>query len=73
MIDQLKKWREEGGKPGKRQNPIEKARNKPTSLRFAINGKCYDCQGQDADPNVSQRIKTCECPDCTLYPVRPYQ
>jgi hypothetical protein len=56
-----------------RLDPIEKAMRNPTSLRLAINAKCYDCEGRDADPNVRQRIGDCRVPKCPLYPVRPYQ
>lgn len=55
------------------KTPIEKATENPSSLRLAINAKCYDCQGQDADPGVKKRIAFCECVDCPLHPVRPYQ
>lgn len=43
-----------------RQNPLDKARAKPGSIRLAVNAKCYDCQGRDADPGVTERIRTCE-------------
>jgi len=49
-------------------NPIEKANKYPNSLRAAINGKCFDCQGRNDDPGVVKRIRTCEIPECTLYP-----
>ena len=49
-------------------NPTEKALKNPTSLRFAINAKCFDCVcGQKLE------IKHCEMTDCSLWPVRPYQ
>jgi hypothetical protein len=54
-------------------NPIEKALKNPKSLRAAINAKCFDCQGQDADPAPKWRIGNCEMPDCPLYSLRPYQ
>jgi len=31
-------------------DPITKAKNKPQSRQLAINAKCYECQGCDADP-----------------------
>jgi len=55
------------------RDPIEKARENPSSLRLAINGKCWDCQGGDADPAPRWRIGNCTIPDCPLYPVRPYR
>ena len=70
--DHLKKWRE-SGEVAIRRTPLEKAKLKPESLRLAVNAKCYDCQGRDADPKVSWRIGNCECTDCPLYSVRPYQ
>ncbi len=54
-------------------DPIERAKRNPKSLRAAIDGKCWDCQGRNADPAPRWRIGNCECADCTLYPVRPYQ
>lgn len=56
-----------------RLDPLERARRKPGSLRLAINAKCYDCGGRDADPGWRERIRTCVIPSCSLYPVRPYQ
>lgn len=56
-----------------RLNPIDKAKANPTSLRLAITAKCYDCEGQDADPGVRQRIGTCGIKTCPLWPVRPWQ
>lgn len=57
-----------------RLDPIEKAKENPTSLRAAINGKCWDCVGARFDPNPRKRIRECTCGDtCTLHPVRPYQ
>lgn len=54
-------------------SPIQRAAKNPTSLRCAINGKCYDCQGAGYDPGTKERIRDCEAYDCTLHPVRPYQ
>jgi len=54
-------------------SPIEKARKNPTSLRAAINGKCWDCVGAGNDPNPRRDIRECTITDCTLWPVRPYQ
>ena len=54
-------------------NPIEKARCNPQSLRYAINGKCFDCVGAGNDPNPRGAIRECAISDCTLHPVRPYQ
>jgi hypothetical protein len=53
--------------------PDERAAERPKSLRAAINGKCYDCQGKNSDPHWKWRIGNCRVVDCTLIPVRPYQ
>lgn len=71
--EHLKAWRERGGVRGETRSPIEKSEQNPTSLRLAINAKCYDCQGQDADPGWRQRIADCNDVACPLVPVRPYQ
>lgn len=57
----------------KTYDPMERALKNPTSLRAAIDAKCWDCQGRDSDPAPRWRIGNCEMPDCPLYPVRPYQ
>jgi hypothetical protein len=54
-------------------DPISKARANPTSLRMAINGKCWDCMGAGADPNTRLAISECGIESCTLWPVRPYR
>lgn len=54
-------------------DPIEKAKTKPTSLRLAINAKCWDCIGAGSDPHPRREIGNCVMTDCPLYPVRPYQ
>lgn len=56
-----------------RKNPIERAKEDPTSKTKAIAAKCFDCEGQDADPCVSWRIGNCTAPNCGLFPVRPHQ
>lgn len=63
----------ENGENIERKNPLEKAASRPDSLRLAINAKCYDCIGQDADPDWRGSIRACVCSDCPLFPVRPYQ
>lgn len=55
------------------KDPITKSRENPKSLRLAINGKCYDCQGGGFDPGTKEAIRECEAVDCTLNAVRPYQ
>lgn len=65
--------RRAAGLPIEKLDPIEKARRNPSSLRAAINGKCWDCIGSGADPNPRGAIRDCAITDCTLHPVRPYQ
>ena len=67
------KARRENGEIIVRLDPIQKAAKKPTSLRLAITGKCWDCIGGDSDPNPRMRIRECPVTRCTLHPVRPYQ
>jgi hypothetical protein len=76
----LREWREKRNAMGDKAppivtlDPIQKARENPTSLRAAINGKCWDCAGAGADPNTRKAIRECKCGDyCTLWSVRPYQ
>lgn len=59
--------RRESGEVIERLDPVEKARLHPKSLRFAINGKCYDCVGS------RREIRMCPCCSCPLWNVRPYQ
>lgn len=68
----VRAMREAGIQP-ERLDPIEKARRNPASLRLAINGKCWDCQGSMSDPGIRERIGTCPITSCCLHPVRPYQ
>jgi hypothetical protein len=52
-----------------RKNPLEKLQTKPTSLRLAVNAKCYECCGGEFPRS---RIKYCSIFDCPLWSVRPY-
>ncbi len=54
-------------------DPIQRAEKNPGSRALAIKGKCYDCQGRDADPHWQWRVGNCDIPKCPLYSVRPYQ
>ena len=54
-------------------NPLEKSREKPTSKVLAIKAKCWQCQGEDADPCWKWRVGNCEIPDCGTFLHRPYQ
>lgn len=75
--DHLKAYREKLAagevQRGERKNPIEKLASNPNSLRLAVNAKCFDCEGGDADPNVRGRIGGCKVTTCGLWAVRPYQ
>jgi len=56
-----------------RLDPLQRAATNPRSLRLAINAKCFDCEGGNADPSVQRRIGACEIRACPLWTVRPYQ
>lgn len=56
-----------------REDPYEQALRQPRSRKLAIRAKCWDCEGQGADPGWQQRIRTCVVEDCPLWHVRPYQ
>ena len=53
----------------KKLNPLDKARENPTSLRKAVNAKCYNCCGGD---NWINRTRYCNMFNCPLWSVRPY-
>lgn len=49
-------------------NPEERAKANPTSMKYAIRAKCWDCAcGQ------KEEIKLCTITDCSLYNFRPYK
>jgi hypothetical protein len=52
----------------KKLDPIEKAKQNPRSLRFAINAKCFDCSGFE-----KPEVTNCEMSDCFLHRHRPWQ
>ena len=52
-----------------RLNPIQKAKENPTSLRLAINAMCYSCLGC----GTAQEIRDYSCFNCPLHPVRPHK
>lgn len=62
----------EAGVKLERKSPLEKALERPGSLRLAVNGKCWECEGEE-DPGVRERIRTCSVVTCPLHSVRPYQ
>ena len=68
----IREMREAGIEP-ERLDPMQKASRNPQSLRKAIDAKCWDCQGQDADPGVKWRVGNCQILDCPLHPVRPWR
>jgi len=49
-------------------NPEEKAKANPTSMKYAIRAKCWDCACGQRD-----EIKLCSITDCSLYNFRPYK
>jgi hypothetical protein len=54
-----------------RRTPYERSQDNPTSLRLAINAMCWQCQGEDADPNNRGRIRECQITGCALWGLRP--
>lgn len=63
----MRKKREAGEKI-ERSSWIEKSHKNPTSLRLAINGKCWECSNEQRE-----EIRKCPMIDCTLYHLRPYK
>ena len=64
----LRAWREAGGERSERKSPIEKHLAKPTSLRLAVNAKCWDCSNEQM-----AEIRHCTVMTCPLWHVRPYK
>jgi hypothetical protein len=52
-------------------NPIEKAKQSPTSMRFAINAQCFDCMGQES--GWRNEVRNCPSKNCPLFGFRPYK
>ncbi len=50
-----------------RLDPIGRSIKNPTSLRRAIDAKCFECNGQE---NWINRTKYCNIVDCPLWKVR---
>lgn len=63
----------ESGQKAERKNPLEKLDLNRTSLRLAVNARCYQCMGENHDPGVNKRIADCNSEHCALYHVRPYK
>ena len=49
-------------------SPRQKSRNKPKSLRLAINAKCFDCTCDQ-----KREVTMCVMTDCSLWSLRPWQ
>lgn len=64
--------RERGEFVGTR-TPLERLWDNPKSYRLAVLAKCYDCQGQNADPCWQWRVGNCSITGCGLHAVRPHQ
>lgn len=70
----LKEWRDRvaRGEVSYVRNPVQKSKENPKSLKFAINAKCYDCTYDEKGAgNWKQQVENCGCPDCPLYSFRP--
>ena len=56
----------------KQKNPMEKAEEDPTSMRKAINAKCYDCiYDPAAGGSWRDQVRACASKSCPLYSVKP--
>lgn len=74
MYEQLKIAREEYQRKLKtglvqRLTPHERALENPTSLRYAINAKCWECNGGE---NWINRTQFCNIINCPLWHVRKF-
>ena len=65
---QKKKEMLEAGIKLEQLNPIEKAKQNPSSMRLAVNAKCWDCSCEQI-----KEVRLCTVAECPLFPVRPYQ
>ena len=74
-VKQLQKARaklaENRAKGIKRLNPLEKAKQKPNSMRLAINAFCYECMG--FAKSWRNDVRDCTAPNCPLFGFRPYK
>ena len=62
----------EAGETIRKFTYLERAEKYPTKAnRIAV--KCWQCQGEYADPSVDWRIGNCEITDCGIWPDRPHQ
>lgn len=55
------------------RSPILKLADNPTSLRAAVDAKCWDCMGAGGDPCVNWSVGNCRTKACALWAVRPHQ
>lgn len=63
----------ENGEQLERLSPREKAARNPSSLRAAINAKCFDCVGaENADGGYRRAVRECPARTCSLHPLRPW-
>lgn len=55
--------------------PYQDVKTGPRKLAAPVKERCFECVGGDADPTPSPkvRVRDCECTDCPLHPVRPWQ
>jgi hypothetical protein len=72
LAEGLRAYRE-SGVVAERLDPLQKAAANPSSLRRAINGKCYDCVGRDADAGWRKRVAECDLTKCPLWNVRQFK
>lgn len=54
-------------------DPVQRYHKHPDSRALAIKAKCYQCVGENCDPNFRGRIGNCPAKSCALWNFRPYQ
>ena len=59
--------------PPERLDPLQRARQNPTSKTLAIRAHCWQCVGADGTPNWTDEVRQCPVLKCALHHVRPYQ
>ena len=53
----------------KRRSPIQVSKEKPNSMRCAINANCYECVGRSV---WVEKVRNCSNKECFFHSVRPH-
>lgn len=77
-LNPLQKWREENPDAEiERKTPWDRIRENPKSMRYRVNGFCYNCVGWEVDgerpPGIIENIRGCTALKCPLWDIRPYR